>query len=165
MAPIIAQYARTRARKVVAPSTSISIASAMQQLADFMFVRGTPKRERQKLLRNYGIIELLVEMLQAPFGPNDSELESGTKLSLRDLHRPQHEDTLRVLNAAYNVIEVYLKGNSRKNELYMARHIPFFQSQVQFFPSQLYIYMWTGVGDGAACRLAASSESKPCIQS
>lgn len=42
----------------------------------------------------------------------------------------------RVMDAAYGVIQNYLVGDSRKNELYIAQHIPFFQSQVLTTESQ-----------------------------
>jgi hypothetical protein len=32
-----------------------------------------------------------------------------------------------VCDAAANVLKAYLEGNSRKNELYISRHLPFFQ--------------------------------------
>ena len=37
----------------------------------------------------------------------------------------------KVCQACYLVIESYLKGDSRKNENYLARFIDFFQKQVQ----------------------------------
>jgi hypothetical protein len=38
------------------------------------------------------------------------------------------------MDALYHVIQSYLTGDSRKNELYIALHIPFFQSQVRPCP-------------------------------
>ena len=36
----------------------------------------------------------------------------------------------QVCRAGYKVIEVFLYGDSRKNELYLSRFIPFFEAQV-----------------------------------
>ena len=38
----------------------------------------------------------------------------------------------RVLVECYDVLYTYLKGDSRKNELYIAKHIEFFESQISF---------------------------------
>ena len=51
-------------------------------------------------------------------------------ITLHELSKPGNRDTLAVVDTAYKVLQTYLKGNSRKNELYIAAHIPFFQSQV-----------------------------------
>lgn len=32
----------------------------------------------------------------------------------------------------YRVIQTFLEGNSRKNELYLAKHIAYFQTQVTY---------------------------------
>lgn len=36
----------------------------------------------------------------------------------------------QICRAGYKVIEVFLHGDSRKNELYLSRFIPFFEAQV-----------------------------------
>ena len=43
-----------------------------------------------------------------------------------------HQNYVLVCRGAYYVLEKYIIGNSRKNELYVAKHIPFFQGQVRF---------------------------------
>lgn len=37
-----------------------------------------------------------------------------------------------VIIKAYDVLVAYLEGDSRKNELYMARHFRFFERQIVF---------------------------------
>lgn len=37
----------------------------------------------------------------------------------------------RVCTACYRIIEVFLQGDSRKNELYVSRFVPFFEGQVR----------------------------------
>ena len=34
-----------------------------------------------------------------------------------------------IVTSVYAVLKVYLLGDSRKNELYLARHLPFFYEQ------------------------------------
>ena len=38
--------------------------------------------------------------------------------------------TKEVCRAGYKVIEVFVQGNSRKNELYLSRFLPIFEAQV-----------------------------------
>ncbi len=44
-----------------------------------------------------------------------------------DLER--NELLLKLFVEGYSVLETYLKGNSRKNELYFAKHIDYFKTQ------------------------------------
>ena len=37
----------------------------------------------------------------------------------------------KVCKACYRIIEVFLQGDSRKNELYVSRFVPFFEGQVR----------------------------------
>jgi inositol 1,4,5-triphosphate receptor type 1 len=71
------------------------------------------KKDRQKLLRNLKLLDLLVQILKT-YNPkaSDSKLQK------------------QVCIAAYKVIEVYLQGNSRKNELYLSQFIPFFEKHI-----------------------------------
>ena len=46
------------------------------------------------------------------------------------MSQPEYATTKIVCNEVYNVLCTYLKGSSEKNELYMARHMAFFQEQV-----------------------------------
>ncbi|CAG2225799.1 unnamed protein product [Mytilus edulis] len=88
---------------------------ALSELKDFMIVDSLPNKNRQKLMRNLRIVELLVYLLQIPF--------RGTA--------DQHHLT-RIFVEAYDVLYTYLKGDSRKNELYIAKYIDFFLSQFEY---------------------------------
>ena len=46
----------------------------------------------------------------------------------------------RVLVECYDVLYTYLKGDSRKNELYIAKHIEFFESQISFEVIAIFNY-------------------------
>lgn len=46
---------------------------------------------------------------------------------------PDYLQVSRVFSAVYDVLYAYTKGDSRKNELYFAKHYVFFQEQL-FIP-------------------------------
>lgn len=82
-------------------------------MRDFQIVHSDPCKDRQKLLRNLRLVDLLVQLLQRSF------TDPGVASNVASLHVE-----------AYGVINSYLVGNSRKNEMYMYRHIGFFLSQI-----------------------------------
>ena len=86
---------------------------ALGEFADFMIVDGEPIKKRQKLMRDLRIVELLVSLLKSPFHGQD-----------------QYHMT-KIFVAAYHVLYAYLMGNSRKNELYIAKYIDFFLTQFE----------------------------------
>ena len=47
----------------------------------------------------------------------------------------------QVCRAGYKVAEVFLYGDSRKNELYLSRFIPFFEAQVWKFCVLIHVWM------------------------
>ena len=70
------------------------------------------------------VIDLLVRLLQIPLeGAIDQ-----THLT-------------RVFKAAYDVLYTYMIGNSRKNALYFAKYIDFFQTQISVKVSCLQMYL------------------------
>ena len=97
----------------------------LENLADFMIVHGHRVRERQKLIRNLGVVELLIEVIKSPFAQWN---HSGKGIEPRALYRRENESILETIKAAYNVLEMYIHQSGRKNKLYLARHMPFFQS-------------------------------------
>ncbi|XP_033730119.1 LOW QUALITY PROTEIN: inositol 1,4,5-trisphosphate receptor type 2-like [Pecten maximus] len=88
--------------------------SALQEMRAYMFELGETTKQRQKLLRNLQIVEVLVQLLQIPFRGCDD----------------QHH-LVRIYVEAYDVLYTYLMGDSRKNELYIAKHIDFFLTQFE----------------------------------
>jgi inositol 1,4,5-triphosphate receptor type 1 len=58
------------------------------------------------------VIDLLVNLLQCPLGEGDEE-----------------SHVIRIFKEAYDVLHAYMIGKSRKNALYMAKYIDFFQTQ------------------------------------
>ena len=78
-----------------------------------MMEKGIAVKWKQKLMRNLRGIDLLVRLLQCPLqGAIDQ-----THLT-------------RVFKAAYDVLYAYMIGNSKKNALYFAKYIDFFQTQI-----------------------------------
>ncbi|CAH1798712.1 unnamed protein product [Owenia fusiformis] len=99
--------------KTLNASKTHSICTALKELKDFMIVGGEAKKERQKLMRNLRIIDLLVKLL---------------KTDLRTAHDQGH--LTRVFKEGYDVLYSYMIGRSRKNALYFAKYIDFFQTQI-----------------------------------
>nr|XP_019924346.2 inositol 1,4,5-trisphosphate receptor type 1 isoform X2 [Crassostrea gigas] len=88
------------------------IITALKEIKLFMLPLCQPDKNRQKLMRNLRVIDLLVNLLQCPLG--DGEEES---------------HVIRIFKEAYDVLHAYMIGKSRKNALYMAKYIDFFQTQ------------------------------------
>ena len=59
------------------------------------------------------MIDLLVKLLQCPLRTESDE---------------QHQ-MIRIFKEAYDVLHAYMLGKSRKNALYIAKYIDFFQTQ------------------------------------
>ena len=99
--------------------TSTAMERSLQILADWMFDvhDNKDRKKRQKLLRNLGTIELLME-IQNRFKEIPHELRTGINYERR-------KNTTKKI---YKVVEAYLKGDSRKNENYTAKFIPIFES-------------------------------------
>ena len=82
------------------------------------------------------MIELLIEML-APFSRKAAQSTDPTVIqhlqneSADAIHdydqvtQPKHARTMTIMNGVFRLLESFLTGDSRKNELYMGQHIPF----------------------------------------
>eukprot|EP00040_Diaphanoeca_grandis_P002750 m.22601 g.22601 ORF g.22601 m.22601 type:complete len:2904 (-) comp13869_c0_seq1:198-8909(-) len=137
MVPILRRYCMVRRqRELTVPEANV-VARVLHEIDTFMYVKGIEQKKRQKRLRDYKIIEILIEMLQTPFAPcATSNTEESVKSlfnnvgsnpvnDFNDIVQYHHKNSFLVMNQVFNLLETYLTGNSRKNELYMARHIPF----------------------------------------
>ncbi|XP_062518427.1 inositol 1,4,5-trisphosphate receptor type 1-like isoform X2 [Corticium candelabrum] len=114
MVPVVQQYITARKRnKLLTTKTADRMQKALTELGDFQIVNGEPVKDRQKLLRNLRLLDLLVDLLK--------------------LYDPNRDDAMKqrsVCQHAYRALEKYLVGNSRKNELYVAKYIPWYQTQI-----------------------------------
>ncbi|XP_046366515.2 inositol 1,4,5-trisphosphate receptor type 3-like isoform X5 [Haliotis rufescens] len=88
------------------------ILMALREVKDFMLPHNKPDKDRQKLMRNLRVIDLLVKLLQSPLRDGDEEAH-----------------LIRIFKEAYDVLHAYMIGKSRKNALYFAKYIDFFQTQ------------------------------------
>ncbi|XP_064599288.1 inositol 1,4,5-trisphosphate receptor type 1-like [Liolophura sinensis] len=88
------------------------IIAAFKELKEFMLPENQPDKNRQKLVRNLRVIDLLVKILQTPLNSGDDELY-----------------LIKIFKEAYDVLHAYMIGKSRKNALYFAKYIDFFQTQ------------------------------------
>lgn len=135
--PILRQYCRRRQLKELDIVDAIAIAMTLNELTGFMFINGIEIKARQKLLRDLKIVEMLIKTLQVPFSESCVKhvnnaaikklLKNQSKSALHDYNNivePEHQKTMVVVNAAFRVLDSFLKGNSRKNELYISRHVP-----------------------------------------
>ncbi|XP_055955374.1 inositol 1,4,5-trisphosphate receptor type 1 [Patella vulgata] len=86
--------------------------TAMEELRKFMYVGGLTSKNRQKLMRNLRVIDLLVKILQCHL--------DGV---------PDEANLIQVFKEAYDTLYTYMIGKSRKNALYFAKYIDFFQTQ------------------------------------
>lgn len=67
---------------------------------------------RSTIIAYLQVIDLLVRLLQCPLKENDEE-----------------PHMIRIFKEAYDVLHAYMIGKSRKNALYFAKYIDFFQTQ------------------------------------
>ena len=136
MLPILQAFIANRRKAVpVTDKEAASMTMALSELNQFMFINGEAAKDRQKLLRNFSVIDILVEMVQTPFSASNPN-----RLTLSDLQDRKNRYLKKALKQAYKILNTYLLGHSRKNELYIAKFIPFFEEQM-------------GVGLGAAAML------------
>ncbi|EDV25315.1 uncharacterized protein TRIADDRAFT_55241 [Trichoplax adhaerens] len=110
MVASVQKFIRNRGNNVQLRHSSTSkFVSTLKEISDFMIVNGEPCKHRQKLMRNLKIIELIVQILEP--SDNDKFIQS-------------------IYCECYKLLNTYVMGDSRKNELYIARHIDFFQTRI-----------------------------------
>jgi len=81
---------------------------------------------RSDCLIDWQVIDLLVRLLQFP-------LQSAVDLA----------HLVRVFKGAYDVLYTYMIGNSRKNALYFAKYIDFFQTQITVKVVRIVRFLFT----------------------
>ena len=140
--PMLRQYIKRRAERELTPLEATTVTNMLNELHNFLFERKVAIKARQKLLRDLKVIDLLVQVVQAPFNPTAATAsdpgengiaaaqklkntgESGL-LKYDDVGEHDNRHTMMVMNAAFRVMNACLVGDSRKLELYVSRHIPF----------------------------------------
>ena len=148
---------------VVSLQDAYLVAGALQDLAHYISAPSNDRetKNRQKLLRNLRIFELIISILGL-FKPDSTKPKYGLCVpsymymyNIMTMVYFCYSHQRIICQACYLVIESYLRGDSRKNENYLARFIGFFQQQVLPTMSSVYILLCVGVycagGDGSEC--------------
>eukprot|EP00055_Hartaetosiga_balthica_P014270 m.77659 g.77659 ORF g.77659 m.77659 type:complete len:2539 (+) comp8548_c0_seq6:41-7657(+) len=130
--PILKHFTTVRLHEYCDVSLALSTRTALEELNSFLFHNGLPQRLRQKLLRSLGVIEVIIDLLKSPFAPFN------TSAYMQEMEHFESVYTRDVLNAAFVVLHSYSLGESRKNELYLASHMPFFHSMRKCNGVKLY---------------------------
>lgn len=128
--PVLQQFVRVQQQRDMKPLELLRVTRSLQDFTDYLKPGGEYDRKRQKMVRNFGLFELMASMLQAPFRPFNTNEHA---INVRDLaiaRQGGKTHLIAALERIYGFLAFTLKGNSRKNELYAARHIPFFQTQL-----------------------------------
>lgn len=152
--PILHRFTNIRSQRELRPTEAEELARELNELNSFMYYKGIEQKKRQKLLRSLQVIEALIAMLKAPFaneqGASGSETTfgfpsnsptrgNGHAKSLGsasgngghllqnydDVTHPGHRNTQIVMVNVFRVLRSFLTGQARKNEMYMAAHVPF----------------------------------------
>ena len=102
------KYARDRRVRRITPYESQQYAQALAELAEFMEVDGlgsvsnliafstSPMRSvksRKKLLRNYGTVECLMQVLRTPFKLYNNNAKDEWFIEFKDFEEPQNRNT------------------------------------------------------------------------
>ena len=127
--PVLNFYCDTRSVRELQPAEAARVVDTLREICEFVYDNGVAMKCRQKLFRGLMLMDLLIKMLVVPFRPPDSEPE-GAKILVKRVDEPINNPTKRVANAVFGVIKVYLDGQSRKNEEYMAQHIAYLYTLV-----------------------------------
>jgi len=116
--PLFQRYVATRPLRELTSVEALTLARELNELDAFMYDNRLIQKRRQKQLRSLGIIDVLVQMLEVPF-------KDGQIKCYDDVSKPEHNNTQMVMINVFRVLQSFLKGNCRKNELYMCQFAPF----------------------------------------
>lgn len=122
--PFFHRYVHIREQRELSSSEAEEIAHQLNELNTFMYVKGLPQKSRTKQLRVLGVIDVLVRMLQAPFRRSDHA--SAAIGSFDDIG--DHERTELVMVNVFRILQTFLRGDCRKNELFMCQYGEFIWS-------------------------------------
>ena len=119
--PTLHRYSEIRQQREYTSTEAAELANELEELNAFLYVHGIEQKGRQKLLRSLQTVEALIAMLKAPFMCDGADKVK----SHNDVGQPRHEGTQKVLRGVFKVLRSFLKGDSRKNEMYMCAHISY----------------------------------------
>ena len=116
--PLFQRYVATRPTRELTSVEALTLARDLNELDAFMYENRLIQKRRQKQLRSLGIVDVLIRMLEAPF--KDGQIKNYDAVS-----KPEHNNTQMVMVNVFRVLQSFLKGNCRKNEMYMCQFAPF----------------------------------------
>ena len=91
------------------------------------------KRVNQRIFRQFGLVNICLQMLQAPFKKVDQFIEDDFNPSGINIEQLKEHKALKdVLCGVYGVLSEFITGGSRKNLLTVAYNIPFFHWQAPY---------------------------------
>jgi hypothetical protein len=133
--PVLSRLARVQRRRPLGPlELERTRASLCEMMAYQDDTQGLPDRTRQKQVRVFGLFELVSAGLQSAFAPYNATPHALSVPELADVEEaalpPAKQPLINVLRVLYDFLRATLNGNSRKLELYAARHIPYYQTHV-----------------------------------
>ena len=105
---------------LASPKEYLEFCAELCELRDFMMEREVTNRDRQKVLRSLQVVDTLVQVLKSPFGTGSGNKKGAAEVVTRNYC------TFGAIDCIFKVLRRFLRGSSRKNELYMCKHIPLF---------------------------------------
>ena len=114
----------------VKAAESKAVMDTLMRFKDFLS-QAEKKRINQRIFRHLGLVNICLQMLQAPFKPvpefYEDDFNPAYGIDIKRLGR--YPALMGVLRLVYDVFGEYITGGSRKNLLTVAYNIPFFQWQ------------------------------------
>lgn len=91
-----------------------------------------PSRDRQKLLREQGVLDQIFDLLKAPFQPRQGKSEQPPLFDTpQALNRPGNEPFKRMFQLCYSLLR-YSQAGYRKNQEHLAENFGQIQEQIGF---------------------------------
>eukprot|EP00040_Diaphanoeca_grandis_P037641 m.247338 g.247338 ORF g.247338 m.247338 type:complete len:2866 (-) comp33854_c0_seq11:229-8826(-) len=118
--PMLNRYTHIRSKRELSVIEANIVAQELNELDDFMYEKGLEQKQRQKQMRSLGVINALINMLKAPFTTQGNTACVPNYNAIVDFPL-----SYMVSVNVFRLLQTFLKGNSRKNELYMCQYADF----------------------------------------
>eukprot|EP00051_Salpingoeca_urceolata_P021920 m.350531 g.350531 ORF g.350531 m.350531 type:complete len:2826 (+) comp19889_c0_seq3:203-8680(+) len=123
--PVLRRLKDVRTSRVMTDTEAEDCISALRDIKRFQLdIHGNAIKSRQKLLRNFGIVDLLVGIVESHLFPN----HHGATFTVDQMQNKASSNCQRVIMAVFDCLAFgFLMGHAKKNELYVSRYMPLFQ--------------------------------------
>lgn len=119
--PVIHSYTQNRVDGVeLSLREHNSITTTLLELQQYVFIDGIESKRRQKQFRHLLLLDMLMVLVVAPTRGSGPHTVSFAAMA----STPRFKKMLSVVGLVNDLLDVYLLGDSRKNENYLARYIP-----------------------------------------